>query len=391
MIGLILALACSESTPAPGDDDSGDLVTVPGDLPPLTSNGIDADLLFFLTPRDYSGAYPPSGYGDYLLVVDGLGQPVWWKQTGGLAFDFRPAADGSWSANMVLDGSLSREAVRLEPYSGEVLDRWPAPGLDEWDEVVADPHELVIRADGSRVQSIAGYGDMDLSAIGGDPAGRAHHSGVLEVGPSAVPVATWSTEGQIDLALLPEDVLASEPNEGPWRYGHVNCIDPLDDGWLVSLRSPGEILRIVGDSGEVLWRLGGARSDFTFVDDPRGGFFGQHSARWVAPDRVLLFDNGTNMGSAPTGDVRVVEYQLDEVSRTAKLVFTYVLDGAGGTEFAGSVQRLADGRTVVGFGSTQLLESGARAPSVLVLDPAGLPTSELALPEGMYSYRVWAH
>ncbi len=362
---------------------------VPDDLPPLTASGIDSGLSFFLTPRDYTAEYPASGYGGYLMVVDGRGIPIWWRERQGLAYDFRPAADGTWTANAKLDDAAELEAVRLDPVTGSVVDRWQPLLPDGWDEVLTDPHELLVMADGSTLQSIAGTGAMDLTSVGGSQDGRVHHSGIQERDPSGGLTAEWTTEGAVDLDLLPADVQAAEAFSGPWRYAHINSVDLTEDGWLVSLRSPGEVLRVRRDTGEIVWRLGGPQSDFTFVGDSRNGFFGQHSARWGAGDRVLLFDNVTNMGSPATGDARAVEYVLDEAAGTATLTFEYDISGAGGAEFAGSVERLVDGRLVVSFGSIQTYGDGRRAPTIAVFGEQGELVSQLALPEGLYTYRVW--
>jgi len=350
-------------------------------MPTVSVTGSDPELAFFLTPRDYIAAHPPTSYGNYLMVVDGVGSPVFWRQTQGPAFDFRPAGDGTYSANAQLDDAVQREALRIDPETGDPLERWLADRPEGWHTLINDPHELWVFADGRTLQSVAGSGTMDLREVGGEDLGGVHHSGLVERDVDGQVTASWTTEGAVDLSLLPVDVLASEALGGDWRYGHVNSVDLLDDGWLVSLRSPGEVIRIARDSGQIAWRLGGPRSDFTFVDDPRSGFFGQHSARWIEPDNVILLDNGTNMGSRSTGDVRVVQYALDLDAGTATMVFEYALDGVGGAEFAGSVQRLDDGRTVVGFGS---------AGVAVVLDALGTEITRLELPAGMYSYRVWA-
>ena len=91
--------------------------------------------------------------------------------------------------------------------------------------------------------------------------------------------------------------------------------------------------------GDVVWRLGGERNEFTFVGDPLGGFCAQHDAPDPRPTaHLLLFDNGargrrrsrstrrppTCAPTRPTPTVtriarpqsRVVEYDLD-VARAA--------------------------------------------------------------------------
>ena len=75
-----------------------------------------------------------------------------------------------------------------------------------------------------------------------------------------------------------------------------------------------------------MWRLGGSDSknnQFTFLNDTKDGYVGfsfQHSAAETADGTLLLFDNGN---TKPTAESRAVEYQLDEVAKTATRVWEY--------------------------------------------------------------------
>ena len=91
------------------------------------------------------------------------------------------------------------------------------------------------------------------------------------------------------------------------------------------------MLRIDGDSGEVIWRLGksnrsdaewtasGVQPPLRIVGDPEGEFCGQHSARMIENGNLLLFDNGVACLVDPEGNrarpgedfSRVVEYAID--------------------------------------------------------------------------------
>lgn len=51
-----------------------------------------------------------------------------------------------------------------------------------------------------------------------------------------------------------------------------------DEGhFLLSLRHPSTILKIDGETGEIIWRFGGNNSDFDIADEDR--FYYQHDAR----------------------------------------------------------------------------------------------------------------
>jgi hypothetical protein len=113
----------------------------------------------------------------------------------------------------------------------------------------------------------------------------------------------------------------------------------------------------------------------------------QHSARVVAPDRLLVYDNATepDLGD-DVADSRAVEYVLDRANGTATRVWDESATGAGSTLFAGSVQRLPDGSTLVGWASLPPLSSWG--PALSEIDPQGEVAFELTLAEGLMTYRA---
>ncbi|HEV7702897.1 MAG TPA: aryl-sulfate sulfotransferase, partial [Gemmatimonadaceae bacterium] len=87
-------------------------------------------------------------------------------------------------------------------------------------------------------------------------------------------------------------------------------------------------------------------SDFTIAGDALTGFSAQHSVRVLENGNLLVFDNGTK--HAPS-ESRAVEYHLDESAHTATAVFDFRHAPPLYTPFTGSVQRFANGNTLVGY------------------------------------------
>jgi hypothetical protein len=161
-------------------------------------------------------------------------------------------------------------------------------------------------------------------------------------------------------------------------YVHGNAIELDADGsLLVSSRHLDEITKISRATGEILWRLGGVNNEFTFTNDP-GHFSQQHSIRRLANGHLLLYDNGNYHVPALS---RAVEYAVDEVAKTATAVWEYrnSPDVYGGA--MGSVERLANGNTVIGWGST--------SPALTEVTSSGAEVFELTLPPAIYSYRAF--
>lgn len=104
-------------------------------------------------------------------------------------------------------------------------------------------------------------------------------------------------------------------------------------------------------TGEVLWRLGGKRSDFRVAGDPV--FAWQHHAEFEGPDTLRLFNNGANEDEA-TLPTSVVWVRFNELFRTAEAVRT-MRNPAATAVSMGSAQRLANGNVFVCWGSAARL------------------------------------
>jgi hypothetical protein len=130
------------------------------------------------------------------------------------------------------------------------------------------------------------------------------------------------------------------------------------DGELIaSFRGCSQVLKIDRPTGNVIWYLGGSRSNYTIIGDTFGEFCGQHTAWQLASDRVLLFDNGSfclggredNYGQFS----RAVEYRLDDLTNEAHFVRDYSRDHSyeDFSRSQGSVQQLTNGNWVIGWGA----------------------------------------
>jgi hypothetical protein len=177
----------------------------------------------------------------------------------------------------------------------------------------------------------------------------------------------WSSEDYVDDSVT--DQATSEATRDD--YAHINSFELMADGdLLVSFRHFSSVWKIAThdhdgfDAKDVVWKLGGRESDFTFADGDVGPC-AQHAAHQLANGHILMFDNGSwnAFGNAtplcvnpldPTGptveraQTRIVEYALDENAGTAAVVSSYEPDSWFAI-FAGSVQPLPNGNRLVGW------------------------------------------
>lgn len=163
-------------------------------------------------------------------------------------------------------------------------------------------------------------------------------------------------------------------------YVHGNAIEVDYDGnIMISSRHMDEITKINTTTGQIIWRLGGKQNQFTFINDTIG-FSHQHCIRRVSGENIILFDNG-NYHSPPFS--RAIEYTLDEVNKTAQKVWEFRRNPSIYAAAMGSVQRLSNGNTLIGWGSA--------SKTLTEVKPNGTVVYELSLPSGQMSYRAFRY
>ncbi len=148
-----------------------------------------------------------------------------------------------------------------------------------------------------------------------------------------------------------------DPEHIPFNTGfiddvHANAIEIDNDGnILLSSRHLCEITKINVTTGAIIWRMGGKNNQFTFINDTEAPqYHYQHDIHRLANGNVTLFDNG-NYHTPPCSYAK--EYTLNEVTKTATLVWSYKRTVASGDVYSvamGNVQRLSNGNTFIDWG-----------------------------------------
>jgi hypothetical protein len=316
-----------------------------------------------------------SGYA-FVVKLNNDGIPLFYRQTTRPCFDFKKHPTGKVSyAEFVGDTTLAEHVVLDDSFIE--VDRVSTVGLVDTDE-----HEFLIRPNGNYV--VLAYEPVvrDLTEFGRSSAESIFDGIWQELSPKREVLFEWNTW---DHMAFDESVYFAMDKRD---YSHMNSAFIDDDGnWIVSSRGQAQVLKFDGATGEVIWRLGGVDNDFTFVNDPYPGLCGQHTASMLENGHLLLFDNGQHC--YPTmpqrGELtRIVEYELDDVAMTAKLVWSYSRDDAY-TVSQGSAQRLANGNTWIGWGiGTELLATEVTRDGEVVFELRARSRSG-----DVHSYRAW--
>jgi outer membrane protein assembly factor BamB len=188
---------------------------------------------------------------------------------------------------------------------------------------------------------------VDLRPVGGGASVSLAGHQLVRVRPDGSTEFEWNAWDHLSFDEWIEPP-GPEPGDSIGRdFDHPNALAFDRDGnYVVSFRSLGQILKLNRETGEVVWRLGGLRNEFTFANDPLEGFSAQHSVRVLPNGNVLLYDNGTRHQPAES---RAVEYALDTTAMTATMVWQFRHQPVIYTSSLGLVQRLRNGSTVVGY------------------------------------------
>jgi hypothetical protein len=217
----------------------------------------------------------------------------------------------------------------------------------------ADVHDLQLLDNGHALLFSYTPIPADLSPYGGPVDGIVIDTVVQEQDSQKNVVFEWHGSDHVPLtdAYVPLDV-------SPVDFMHTNAIELDQDGnLLISSRSLSAITKIDRQTGDVIWRMGGRSSQFTFTNDP--GFSFQHDVRRLDNGHLTVFDNG-NAHSPPHS--RAVEYRVNEAARTATRVWRYPDDTSLFAPYMGNFQRLDNGNSMMGWGAlpqvTEVLPNG---------------------------------
>lgn len=249
-----------------------------------------------------------------------------------------------------------------------------------------DLHEFLRLENGNALLLSYQSRQIDLSSIGGDKKALVYDPVIVEQTPSGEIIWCWNGKEYFDLNDIDNSTNSPDVDINaifPFHvdYAHANALSLFPDGnILLSLKHLNCVIKIDRQTKDITWCMGGSkciRNQFTFVDDPHNGFSHQHSARILPNNNLLLFDNGA---LHLRKESRAVEYEIDEQNFTARLIWSYSNNQY--TPAQGSVERLPNGNTLIGWGF-------GTKPFVSEVTPQGTVALAMNLPRGQIVYRVY--
>ena len=354
------------------------------------------------TPGWYLTTFGQGGSpsGEFVVILDEYGAPVWHKRAETDVINFDRRADGSLRVTSLgrffgipSDGVRTRlfdvAGASVAPGVVEITaDIGGVPYLNWEDELPIDHHDHVDLPNGG--SALISYplrdAGVDLTALNGavpcpiagtDPEcffgdEWVVDSTIIEVDANGEIQWTWNTNVGTGLDVILDDVLdagfpqrfgryAGAPNGGELDLVHMNSLQRVADGdYVATARHLDAVFRVDRATGALDWYLSSAppkggspaanAARLTIVNDPLGGPIRPHDARFDDATNILtIFDNR----SGTSEPARVVAYQVDQGAMTATLLWQFDEPQSRTSRAQGGARLGPDGSLLVTWGSLQ--------------------------------------
>jgi Arylsulfotransferase (ASST) len=281
------------------------------------------------------------------MIIDDRGQVVWFLPLRGPYGRTMNFETQTYQGRDVLTwGQTPGEYVIFNASYSEIASFGAANGYN------GDHHEFLISPQDTALITIYNAVPRDLTSVGGSKDSVAMQGIVQELDILTGEVLfEWRS---IDHVAVEETyVTPSEDHYPGIDYFHLNSIDvDHDNNLLISARETSTVYKLDRKTGEVIWRLGGKKSDFEMGEGARFAF--QHDARRLPDGTISIFDNGSmvfeNGTPKAVEESRAIVLELDEERMRASLVREYTHPEKQYADAAGNMQVLPNGNVFVGWG-----------------------------------------
>jgi Arylsulfotransferase (ASST) len=282
------------------------------------------------------------------MIVDDRGEVVWFRPLQGRygrAHDLKVQSYRGKSVLTWMDGA--NEYVIFDDSYKEIARFSAGNGYN------GDHHEFLISPQDTALITIFNAVPWDLSSIGGLKNDRVWQGIIQELDiESGEVLFEWHSLEHVGLDETYSTV-SQDGRPGLLDCFHANSIEvDHDNNLLVSARLTFAVYKIDRNTGEIIWRLGGKKSDFEMGDGARFAF--QHDARRLPDGTISIFDNGTTVFHDTVPEVveesRGIVLELDEEQMSASLVREYTHPDKQYAHAAGNVQLLPNGNVFIGWG-----------------------------------------
>src|ERR671911_2142269 len=220
------------------------------------------------------------------MIVDDRGEVVWFRPLQGRHGRAHDLKVQSYRGKPVLTWMDGVNEYVIFDHSYREIARFSAGNGRN-----GDHHEFLISPQDTALITIYSPVPRDLSSIGGLENDRVWQGIVQELDiESGEVLFEWHSLEHVGL----DETYATVVQDGSpgFDYFHVNSIDvDHDSNLLISGRDTFTVYKIDRSTGEIMWRLGGKKSDFEMGPGTRFAY--QHDARRLPDGTISIFSNGT--------------------------------------------------------------------------------------------------
>lgn len=315
-----------------------------------------------------------------IVMYDQSGVPVWYFIHGKTTDSRGDVSADLLPSNTITVGPTSGEPAKEIDLAGNVL--WTGPSYTNQSLM---SHFVAKASTGNYLLNI----ELDKATTSGST--KIDDQQIEEISPSLSVVWSWKLFDHIKPAGTREEMC----------HGNFMQVDEPGGFVYYNCRYLG-LFKIDRASGDIIWRLGGTfdttsagPGDFTYTP-AAGQFSDAHDPELHDDGTILMYDNGGFAGTGATGGTvyhsRVVEYQLDQTAKTAKLTWefpgTFSVDAwyknSWYSPYWGDADRQPNGNILITAG----LKSTSGSTRIFEVSRAGKVVWEITLPVNNGSFRA---
>ena len=298
------------------------------------------------------GMYPD--LTPYQIITDNYGTPVYFRKTAHSSQDFKLQPNGyitfyggnSYKHHMMDSSYNIVKEFQVINHSTDFHDC----------QILENGNYLLLGHDDRIV-------DMDTVVQGGHPGVTVRGALIQIISPQEEILFEWSSWDHYRITDAADyQVDFTDPNF--IDYVHANALEmDTDSTILICCRNMDEVTKISSISGEIIWRLGGKKNQFTYAGEDTMGFYMQHDIRRLPDGLYQIFDNG-NQHDPPFSNA--LQLSLDVENKIATVVRRIRSNPDISGWIMGNAQHLPNGHTFVGWGSgipniTEFKADGSKA------------------------------
>ena len=275
----------------------------------------------------------PSGSIAYITVLNRMGLPAWWRQTGPL-----PAYRARYNAaDPTISWIEGNDAGQAQDFVTSTLDgvetRVPVPPNVH--------HDFALLSEGGIVALV--YSDREIEGV------KVRGESLQEIAPDGTAFELWNSWDTFD---WPGNGKINTDGSIEWPHANSLDYDPVREKILISLFYLDGIIQIDRATGLVDWVLGGSESDWLVEGEAFGGQHGPQS--FEDGNGLTLMNNGHVGGELEAGIAMAYDLDLDTLTATPRWTFDH--DQAYSGIILGNVAWLGDETVAVNWGSAAVLE-----------------------------------